>query len=138
MGLQNAIITKISRAEIRTTHVTGLVTDMGIEIGKMIYWNTGAPGMVDVRADRAKLAFLGSLLGMFFLGGLMGALCFKHQGFDSTVPLAVVLLTLAVVLCWMTSSGGTLSLHTNVPDVDRIKLVRGPHQEWTAWWPPCG
>ena len=31
MGLQNAIITKISRAEIRTTHVTGLVTDIGIE-----------------------------------------------------------------------------------------------------------
>src|SRR5436309_9534990 len=27
MGLQNAVITKISRAEIRTTHVTGLVTD---------------------------------------------------------------------------------------------------------------
>ena len=38
MGLQNAIITKISRAEIRTTHVTGLVTDMGIELGKLIYW----------------------------------------------------------------------------------------------------
>jgi uncharacterized membrane protein YoaK (UPF0700 family) len=34
MGLQNAMITKISKAEIRTTHVTGLVTDIGIELGK--------------------------------------------------------------------------------------------------------
>jgi hypothetical protein len=34
MGLQNAVITKISRAEIRTTHVTGLVTDIGIELGQ--------------------------------------------------------------------------------------------------------
>jgi uncharacterized membrane protein YoaK (UPF0700 family) len=30
MGLQNAMITEISKAEIRTTHVTGLVTDIGI------------------------------------------------------------------------------------------------------------
>lgn len=37
MGLQNALITKISHAEIRTTHVTGLVTDLGIEMGKLIY-----------------------------------------------------------------------------------------------------
>lgn len=37
MGLQNAMITKISKAEIRTTHVTGLVTDIGIEIGKSLY-----------------------------------------------------------------------------------------------------
>ena len=33
MGLQNAVITKISKAEIRTTHITGLVTDLGIELG---------------------------------------------------------------------------------------------------------
>jgi len=39
MGLQNAMVTKISRAEIRTTHVTGLVTDIGIELGKLVYWN---------------------------------------------------------------------------------------------------
>jgi len=29
MGLQNAVISKISRSEIRTTHVTGLVTRRG-------------------------------------------------------------------------------------------------------------
>ena len=39
MGLQNALVTKISSAEIRTTHVTGLVTDFGIELGRLIYWN---------------------------------------------------------------------------------------------------
>jgi uncharacterized membrane protein YoaK (UPF0700 family) len=30
MGLQNAILTKISGAVIRTTHLTGMVTDVGI------------------------------------------------------------------------------------------------------------
>ena len=34
MGLQNAIITKISNAQIRTTHVTGMITDIGIELGQ--------------------------------------------------------------------------------------------------------
>jgi len=97
MGLQNAIITKISRAEIRTTHVTGLVTDIGIELGKLVYWNSVDMSMPDVRADRRKLALLSSLLGMFFVGGLVGAVGFGHFGFLSTLPLAGVLLTLAAV-----------------------------------------
>ncbi|AKC71119.1 YoaK family protein [Pandoraea oxalativorans] len=99
MGLQNAIITKISRSEIRTTHVTGLVTDIGIELGKMGYWNR--PGVAQalprVTGDRQKLRLLGALLGMFFLGGMTGALGFKHLGFVSTIPLAVVLIMLAIV-----------------------------------------
>ena len=36
MGLQNAIMTKISKAEIRTTHMTGVVTDIGIELGRLL------------------------------------------------------------------------------------------------------
>ncbi|HEX7934525.1 MAG TPA: YoaK family protein [Paraburkholderia sp.] len=97
MGLQNAVITKISKAEIRTTHVTGLVTDIGIELGKLFYWNAGATPQDLVRADRKKLVLLGSLLLSFLIGGLAGAAGFRHLGFVSTVPLAIVLITLAVV-----------------------------------------
>ena len=97
MGLQNAMITKVSKAEIRTTHVTGLVTDIGIELGKLFYWNVGATTGSAVRADRQKLGLLGSLLLSFLAGGLTGAVGFKHLGFVSTVPIAIVLLTLAVV-----------------------------------------
>ncbi len=42
MGLQNAVISKLSRAEIRTTHVTGMATDLGIELGKLVYRNRAA------------------------------------------------------------------------------------------------
>jgi len=99
MGLQNAIITKISRAEIRTTHVTGLVTDIGIELGKLVYWNgrTAPPGVPRVLADRNRLRLLGALLGSFLLGGLAGAYGFKHVGFVATVPLAAMLVLLAIV-----------------------------------------
>lgn len=95
MGLQNAIITKISSAQIRTTHVTGLVTDIGIELGRALYINhhPGEP----VRADWRKLRLLSQLLLMFFAGGLLGALGFKHIGFAATLPLAMILLLAAVV-----------------------------------------
>ena len=41
MGLQNAVITKLSGAAIRATHITGVVTDIGIELGKLLYRNVG-------------------------------------------------------------------------------------------------
>lgn len=99
MGLQNAIITKISKAEIRTTHMTGVVTDIGIEIGKLLYWNTrhGVPDDIRVLANRPRLRLLASLLGMFLLGGLIGALGFKYMGYIATVPLAGLLTVLAIV-----------------------------------------
>ena len=99
MGLQNAMITKISRAEIRTTHVTGLVTDIGIELGRLCYWNQ-AGHLPPVAANRDRLQLLSALLGMFFLGGLLGAWGFNSLGFVASVPLAGLLLLLAAVPVW--------------------------------------
>ena len=98
MGLQNAVITKLSNAEIRTTHITGIVTDIGIELGKLFYWN-GKPseGQPEVRADRARLGLLSLLALSFLVGGVAGAHGFKYLGYVSTVPLAIVLIGLASV-----------------------------------------
>jgi uncharacterized membrane protein YoaK (UPF0700 family) len=95
MGLQNAVITKISKAEIRTTHVTGLVTDLGIELGKLLYMNRSQPG-TPVRANRQRLRVHLALVLGFFLGGLMGALGFKYWGYITTVPLAALLWVLCL------------------------------------------
>ncbi len=91
MGLQNAVITKISHAEIRTTHITGLVTDMGIELGKLLYFNRLSRDVL-VTADRHRLGIHLKLVGSFFIGGLSGAIGFKTVGFAATVPLSVLLL----------------------------------------------
>ncbi|HSV34649.1 MAG TPA: YoaK family protein [Ramlibacter sp.] len=88
MGLQNAVITKISRAEIRTTHVTGLVTDAGIELGKLLYVNR-THSATPVLANRQRLRIHTLLIASFFTGGVCGALGFKFLGFVSTVPLAI-------------------------------------------------
>jgi len=99
MGLQNAIITKISKAVIRTTHVTGIVTDIGIELGKLFYWNRNIDREDEayVSANRGKMLLLSKLLAMFFLGGVGGAYGFKAIGFFATVPLALFLLLLAIM-----------------------------------------
>ncbi|MGF6273083.1 uncharacterized membrane protein YoaK (UPF0700 family) [Massilia sp. UYP11] len=98
MGLQNAVITKVSHAEIRTTHMTGIVTDIGIELGKMAYWNADGPlRQPKVTANLARLLLMLSLLGAFCLGGVAGALGFQHLGYLSTVPLAAFLCLLAIV-----------------------------------------
>jgi uncharacterized membrane protein YoaK (UPF0700 family) len=95
MGLQNAVITKISHAVIRTTHVTGLVTDLGIELGKLLYVNRHADPQ-PVRANRERLRVHAQLVACFFVGGLAGAIGFKYVGFISTVPLAALLLLLVL------------------------------------------
>lgn len=96
MGLQNAMVTKLSERVIRTTHMTGIVTDLGIELGKLLYWNRTASN-APVLADRERLRVLGGLLLSFTLGGLIGASGFKHVGYGFSIPIALFLAALALV-----------------------------------------
>lgn len=98
MGLQNAVITKVSHAEIRTTHMTGIVTDIGIELGKMAYWNAETRvRQPKVTANIGRLLLMLALLAAFFVGGVLGALGFKYLGYLSTIPLAAFLCVLGIV-----------------------------------------
>ena len=97
MGLQNALVSKISSSQIRTTHMTGIVTDIGIELGKLLYWNRMPGGPESrVRANRIKLRLLGTLLSAFIGGGIVGAAGFKYVGFVWVLPLALLLLALCL------------------------------------------
>jgi uncharacterized membrane protein YoaK (UPF0700 family) len=97
MGLQNAIVTKASRAEIRTTHMTGVITDMGIELGKLLYWNRSSVGGEKglVKANRDKLKTHLFIFVMFLTGGIIGAVSFKQVGYISVVPLSFSLFLIA-------------------------------------------
>jgi uncharacterized membrane protein YoaK (UPF0700 family) len=96
MGLQNATITKLSDFVIRTTHLTGMVTDTGIAIGRIFYARlTGSaePITHEIRAIR----LLGSLIVLFFIGGVIGAVGFNHVGSLFALPFAAMLVVLAVL-----------------------------------------
>ncbi len=93
MGMQNAMVTTISAAEVRTTHMTGIVTDLGIELSRMIFRWDHKPEHRKANRDRLKLH--GIILASFFGGALTGALGFRHVGFKVTVFLAGLLFFLA-------------------------------------------
>lgn len=94
MGMQNATITKISGARIRTTHATGMITDIGIEVGRGLYALVRPDSLV--RADGTKLRILLSVVGTYVLGGIVGALGYAVAGFLFSLPLAALLLVLAI------------------------------------------
>lgn len=94
MGLQNAIITDISNFKLRSTHMTGTVTDIGIELGKAFYWNRAhhtGPKVSPVRANMKKLWLLVEVLILFFIGGVSGAIGYKYFGFSFTIYVGLVL-----------------------------------------------
>lgn len=98
MGLQNAVATQLSGAQIRTTHVTGTVTDLGLELGHMLYWNRSkySDGRQPVKANRRRLYSLMAILLFFFIGALTGAWAFSRIGFGFTLALAMLLVMLAI------------------------------------------
>lgn len=99
MGLQNAVVTKISKAEIRTTHMTGIITDLGIELGRLIYWNRSEQANAQhfVRANRDRLKVHAAVLVAFLAGGVVGAAAFKSLGFSAAVPFAALLVVMALL-----------------------------------------
>lgn len=99
MGLQNAMITKISGAVIRTTHLTGMITDIGISLGRLTYQSRGEQ-RPPAHIEWTRLKLHASLVFLFLSGGVIGALGFRRVGTLFTLPFAVVLLLLGAVPIW--------------------------------------
>lgn len=70
-GLQNAMATSYCGLVIRTTHVTGVVTDIGILLGHWIRHR---------RQEPWRLLLLCGLLAGFLVGGLVGAVGWAWWG----------------------------------------------------------
>lgn len=68
-GLQNAIAATYSGAVVRTSHMSGIVTDLGTFLGQ---WLRGAG--VDLR----RVRLYGALFAGFFCGGVASAFAFPH------------------------------------------------------------
>ncbi len=96
MGMHNALFTKISHAVVRTTHMTGVLTDLGIELSRLFYYNrTHSRRTKPVMADRERLKLHALLIGSFFMGGICGAYAFPRFGFVAVLPIAGFLFLLS-------------------------------------------
>ena len=84
-GLQNAMMSTYSGAIVRTTHLSGMFTDLGIFLG---HWLRGLP--VDMR--RLRLCFL--IITGFLCGGVAGAVAFNRLNYSALfIPAALTAIT---------------------------------------------
>jgi uncharacterized membrane protein YoaK (UPF0700 family)/anti-anti-sigma regulatory factor len=127
MGLQNATITKISGAVVRTTHMTGICTDLGLESVQYLFWwrdkleqfrwqRVGRLLKVTRRHPSAmRLFLLLSILGSFGFGTVAGTIAFTHLK-----PLA--LLVPVAFLLWVVF----IDWRTPIPDIRELDLLNDP------------
>ncbi len=80
-GLQNAMATTFSGAVVRTTHLSGMFTDLGIGLGHLL---RGLP--LQVR----RLTLSGLIISGFLAGGVVGAWLFAHWHYDALLGPALL------------------------------------------------
>jgi uncharacterized membrane protein YoaK (UPF0700 family) len=90
-GLQNALVTTFSGAVIRTTHVTGLFTDLGLMLGKRLR------GQAFDR--RRAILYLVIIVG-FIIGAVIGAFFYRHYNYQALALPALMCLLLAGLYAW--------------------------------------
>ncbi|WP_233244137.1 YoaK family protein [Brumimicrobium oceani] len=91
MGLQNSYVTKVSDAVVRTTHLTGLFTDLGIELS-YLFFKKEYPNRKKIKASIRLRVYI---ISFFFLGGLLGGFAYSELNFEMyTLILAAVILIL--------------------------------------------
>lgn len=108
MGLQNATITRISSGVVRTTHVTGVLTDLGLEFALFLFMLrdrarqatslSAAPASM-IRGAQShitskRLALLASIMGSFALGAGLSTLAYELWPRWAMFPPVVFLLWL--------------------------------------------
>lgn len=71
-GLQNGMVSTYTGTALRTTHVSGALTDLGIQVGHVIRGMT---------PDRLRIRICAVLVGGFFLGACAGALGYASLGY---------------------------------------------------------
>jgi uncharacterized membrane protein YoaK (UPF0700 family) len=90
MGLQNSLVSIVSGSVVRTTHLTGTFTDLGIELGQYFQKDKQASDGLKIKI-RLRL----SLIFFFMTGALAGAYVFRYINFYAfLLPVFILVFTL--------------------------------------------
>lgn len=73
MGIQNSLVTKISQSTVRTTHLTGLFTDLGIELSQLFFYKK----IEEKKKLKTNIYLRFSIISFFFIGCVLGGYLFK-------------------------------------------------------------
>lgn len=74
MGVQNSLVTQVSESIVRTTHLTGLFTDLGIELAQLIFYR--APS--EIKRLQQSIYLRTAIILFFFIGCIVGGFLFKY------------------------------------------------------------
>ncbi len=86
-GIQNGTISTVSRSIVRTTHLTGITTDLGLGIVRILYRKKLKDKIID--EDKANLMRVG-IITFFVLGSIAGGYLFAHFRFHGfLVPVLI-------------------------------------------------
>lgn len=88
MGLQNSLVTTISNARVRTTHLTGLFTDLGIDVSQLFFFKK--EGQKQQLRSSIKLRL--TIISSFFIGGLFSGLAYSKIGLRVLIIATLLLL----------------------------------------------
>lgn len=91
MGIQNAATTRISNARVRTTHVSGMATDIGLGLAGLFSKDSRDPEVT----GRLKLYSLA--MAAFILGGVLGVAAYLAIGGMLFVGIGLVLLAVSLM-----------------------------------------
>ena len=95
MGMHNTVMTLLSGGAIRSTHMTGTATDLGIELSRALYYSKKHhPRLPHVHVNKPKMWLLGGMMWSFLLGGVIGAWGYHQIGHHFALPVALVLFVL--------------------------------------------
>lgn len=89
MGLQNSLVTTISNAVVRTTHLTGLFTDLGIEISQLFFYKDKEHTTKLQSSIKLRL----TIISFFFIGGIIGGMFYSYFQLYTLLLSPIVLLT---------------------------------------------
>ncbi|MFV8332900.1 YoaK family protein [Flavobacterium sp. XS2P14] len=73
MGIQNSLVTKISQSTVRTTHLTGLFTDLGIELSQLFFYKKPEEN----KKLKTSIYLRLSIIIFFFIGCISGGFLFN-------------------------------------------------------------
>lgn len=73
MGVQNSLVTHVSQSLVRTTHLTGLFTDLGIELSQLLFYRKKHNLNSLSKSIYLKLF----IISFFFVGSICGGFLFK-------------------------------------------------------------
>jgi uncharacterized membrane protein YoaK (UPF0700 family) len=89
MGLQNSLVSIVSGGLIKSSHLTGLFTDLGGDISDWLH-----PKSTKTEIIRNKIYIRLTVLGFYFLGGIIGGYFFNLYEFAIFYFIPVILLTI--------------------------------------------